>query len=58
MNKKLIYLFIFVLSVFHVNETQAGTDVLSNVLTGCNTVLKEVGEVQNKVSGKVREILS
>ena len=58
MNKKVIYLFIFMMFVLFIKETQASTDILNNVLTGCNTVLKEVGEVQNKISGKISEITS
>lgn len=58
MNKKFVNLFIFVLLVSFSKEALAGTDVLCNVLTTINTTLKEVGEVQNKISGKVREITS
>lgn len=58
MNKKLVNLFIFVLLVSFSKESLAGTDILCNVLTTINTTLKEVGEVQNKISGKVREITS
>ena len=58
MNKRTTYLFIFMLAMFFSKEALAGTDVLCNVLTTCNTVLKEVGEVQNKVSGVTRKITS
>ena len=58
MNKRLTYLFIFVLLVSFSKDAHAGTDVLCNVLTTINATLKEVGEVQNKISGKVRKILS
>ena len=58
MNKKLLYLFIFTLAIFFAKETYAGTDALNNVLQSCNAFLKEAGEVQNKISGQVRKILS
>lgn len=58
MNKRTTYLFIFMLAMFFSKEALAGTDVLCNVLTTCNTVLKEVGEVQNKISGVTRKITS
>jgi hypothetical protein len=58
MNKKLIYLFIFVLTLFFLKEALANTDILCNVLTSVNGFLKEAGEVQNKISGKTRNILS
>ena len=58
MNKKLIYLFIFVLVLSLSKDVFAGTDILCNVLTTINATLKKVGEVQNKISGKTREILS
>lgn len=58
MNKRIIYLFIFILLASFPKEAPANTDVLSNVLSTINSTLKEVGEVQNKISGKVREVLS
>lgn len=58
MNKKLAYLFIVVLATFLSKDVFAGTDILCNVLTTINGTLKKVGEVQNKISGKTREIMS
>ena len=58
MNKNIIYLFIFVLLVSFPKDAPANTDILNNVLNTINSTLKEVGEVQNKISGKVRQILS
>lgn len=58
MNKLIRYLFIFILLVSFPKEAPANTDILNNVLTTINSTLKEVGEVQNKISGKVRKVLS
>lgn len=58
MSKKLAYLFIVVLATFLSKDVFAGTDILCNVLTTINGTLKKVGEVQNKISGKTREIMS
>ena len=57
MNKKYIYLFILMLLVSFPKEAPANTDILNNVLETINSTLKEVGEVQNKISGKVRKIV-
>lgn len=58
MSKKLAYLFIVVLATSLSKDVFAGTDILCNVLTTINATLKQVGEVQNKISGKTREIMS
>ena len=58
MNKSFVYLFIFALVISLSKEVLAGTDILCNVLTTINGTLKKVGEVQNKISGKTREIAS
>ena len=57
-NKNIIYLFIFVSLAFLSKEALANTDILSDVMSTINSTLKEVGEVQNKISGKTREIIS
>ena len=56
MNKKFLYLFIFLLTAFFSKEALSSTDILCNVLAQTNGYIKKAGEVQNLISGQIRQI--